>query len=516
MSSTAAAAEVSPEPLDRTGGFQRYHGVFVFLLGLGVRLWFIHAYPVIFGGDSIMRLANHDRILLAYQLPLLQLGVHYISLISQDPLWIRYWMALIGACAGLGFYLMTKELLGPGTAFYTALIFVANPFVLAYSIVPYQEILMLGGLFFGFYFFFKDNWPAASLFLGVACLTRYEAWAACPVFVLAFAVKRGARAGDFLKGSLLFGWAPLGWLIWRAASGPGGSFLLDTDLSPERLFRYVYLGWITVQNTAVPFLILAAVGLWRFWKQGMFHAARYRMLAGFLALFLIALLFSAHGERDQPDRFVTAREAHLLLAAMAVLAGLGLGRLRRFRGIVLALGLVISLFMADRFVSRETSDPRLKLSYELARHLDQAVSGSEEVVVLAKPIAPQLLSRYLDKSEELGGIIGRRQAVLALAGLDTSPPDYQRTLVHSRLGKGRLRSLASLQLPEEDSRLLAGEPDREAGLASELAPPDWLVVWSDFEPTNLEEAQLGKLAAARQAVETLRQGSVSARIYRTK
>ena len=352
--------------------------------------------------------------------------------------------------------------------------------------------------------------------MGLACLTRYEAWAACPVFVLAFAVKRGARAGDFLKGSLLFGWAPLGWLLWRAASGPSGSFLLDTDLSPERLFRYLYLGWITVQNTAVPFLILAAVGLWRFWKQGMFRAARYRMLAGFLALFLIALLFSAHGERDQPDRFVTAREAHLLLAAMAVLAGLGLGRLRRFRGIVLALGLAISLFMADRFVSRETSDPRLKLSYELARHLDQAVSGSEKVVVLAKPIAPQLLSRYLDKSEELGGIIGRRQAVLALAGLDTCPPDYQRTLVHSRLGKGRLRSLASLPLPEEDARLSAGEPGHEDGLAPELAPPDWLVVWSDFEPTNLGEVQLGKLAAARQAVETLRQGSVSARIYRTK
>ena len=473
--------------------------MFVFLLGLVVRLWFIHAYPVVFGGDSIMRLANHDRILLAYQLPLLQLGVHYISLISENPLWIRYLMALIGASASLGFYLMTKALLGPNAAFYTALIFVTNPFVLAYSIVPYQEILMLGGLFFGFYFFFKDNWLAASLFLGLACLTRYEAWAACPVFVLAFAVKRGTRARDFLKGSFLFGWAPLGWLIWRVASGPRGSFVLDTNLSPERLFRYLYLGWITVQNTALPFLILAAVGFWRFWKQGMLRAARYTMLAGFLALFLIAILFSAHGERDQPDRFVTAREAHLPLAAVTVMAGLA-----------------ISLFMADRFVNRETSDPRLKLCYELAQYLDQAVSGSEKVVVLAKPIAPAMLSRYLDKSEELGGVIGRRNAVLALARLDTSPPDYQRTLVHSRLSKDRLRSLASLPLPEEEARLLAGKPGHEGGLPPELAPPDWLVVWSDFEPTNLEDARLGELAAARQPVETLHKGSFSARIYRTK
>ena len=516
MSSPTPAAEVSPAPLDATGGFRQYQGVFVFLLGLGVRLWLIHAYPVVFGGDSIMRLANHDRILLAYQLPLLQLGVHYISLISEDPLWIRYLMALIGACTGLGFYLMAKELLGPKAAFHTALIFVMNPFVLAYSIVPYQEILMLGCLFFGFYFFFKDNWLAASLFLGVACLTRYEAWAACPVFLLAFAVKRGTRARDFLKGSFLFGWAPLGWLIWSVATGPTGSFLLDTNLSPERLFRYVYLGWITVQNTAVPFLILTAVGLWRFFKQGMLRGARYRMLAGFLALFLIALLFSAHGERDQPDRFVTARQAHLLLAAVAVMAGLGLSRLHRFRGIVLALGLAISFFMADRFVNRETSDPRLKLCYELAQYLDQAVSGSEKVVVLAKPITPELLSRYLDKSQELGGLIGRRKAALALAGLDTSPPDYQRMLVHSRLGKDRLRSLASLPLPEEDARLLAGKRDREGGLPPELALPDWLVVWSDFGPTNLEEARLGELAAARQPVETLRQGSFSARIYRTK
>ena len=166
MSSPAPAAAVSPEPIDATRGFQRYHGVFVFLLGLGVRLWFIHAYPVVFGGDSIMRLANHDRILLAYQLPLLQLGVHYISLISENPLWIRYLMALIGASAGLGFYLMTKELLGPSTAFHTALIFVTNPFVLAYSIVPYQEILMLGGLFFGFYFFIQRQLVGCEPVLG--------------------------------------------------------------------------------------------------------------------------------------------------------------------------------------------------------------------------------------------------------------------------------------------------------------------------------------------------------------
>ena len=516
MSQPAPAADPNPEPLDTGGGFRRYHAALVFLLGLGLRLWLIHAYPIVFGGDSIMRLANHDRVLLAYQLPLLQLGIHYISLISEDPLWIRYLMALIGATAGLGFYLMTKELLGPNAAFYTALIFVTNPFVLAYSIVPYQEILMLGGLFFGFYFFFKDNWLAASLFLGLACLTRYEAWAACPVFVLAFAVKRGTQPRDFLTGSFLFGWAPLGWLIWSVAAGPSGSFLLDTSVSPERLFRYVYLGWITVQNTAIPFLILAAIGLWRFFRQGMLRAARYRMLAGFLALFLIALLFSAHGERDQPDRFVTAREAHLLLASVTVMAGLGLSRLRRFRGIVLALGLAISLFMADRFVDRATSDPRLKLSYELAQHLDQAVSGSERVVVLAKPIAPAMLSRYLDKSEELGGIIGRRKAALALASLDTSPPDYQRTLVHSRLGKSRLRSLASLPLPEEDARLLAGKPGHEDRPPPETAPPDWLVVWSDFEPTNLEEARLGELAAAQQPQETLHEGSFSARIYRTK
>ena len=48
---------------------------FVFLFGLLVRLALMHAHPAIFRGDTALRLANRDRILLAYQLPLLLFAI---------------------------------------------------------------------------------------------------------------------------------------------------------------------------------------------------------------------------------------------------------------------------------------------------------------------------------------------------------------------------------------------------------------------------------------------------------
>src|SRR5207245_573311 len=39
-------------------------GVAVFLVGLAFRLWLIYVFPIVFGGDTILHLANRDHILL--------------------------------------------------------------------------------------------------------------------------------------------------------------------------------------------------------------------------------------------------------------------------------------------------------------------------------------------------------------------------------------------------------------------------------------------------------------------
>ena len=485
-----------------------YYGVIVFCVGLGVRLWLIHTFPVIFGGDSIVRLANSDRILLSYQLPLLQAVVHYLSALSGNPLVIRYFMALAGAAAGLAFYAMARSLLGRTTAFQASLLFASSPFVIAFSIVPYQEILMLAGLFAAFRFAFERMWVAAGLSLGLACLARYEAWLACPVLAVAFWIEKGFRPAEIMRAALLFAWAPLGWILYHGGVTPAGTFAAEASFSLERLFRYVYLAWITVKNTPPPVLLLALPGAWVFWKQRLLRERPYRMLACFLALFLAAVLLSAHGERDQPERFVTAREAHVLLAAAVLTAGIGVRVVRRFRWTLILVSSLAGLWMAHRFVANETSQPPFALSYQTARYLDEHVVIGDQVIVLAPGVPAELLARYLDKAQQAGGDAARAEALDVLLDLGTSPPNYQRILVHSRLGKEQLRSVASL--PE------SVVPRCGPATRTPVLTPAWVVLWSDFIPTNEVEEKLREKVAGKKPQRVLERDSLRVAIYRMR
>lgn len=506
--STDASAARSRAASLRANGPQIYSAAIVFSVGLGVRLWLIHVFPVIFGGDSIVRLANKDRILLSYQLPLLQAMIHGLSPLSNDPLAVRYLMAFAGALAGLAFYAMASSLLGRRVGFQSALLFVTSPFVIAFSIVPYQEILMLAGLFAAFYFAFERCWIAAGAALGLACLTRYEAWLACPVLAFAFLIDKGFRPLAILRAALLFGWAPLGWMAFHGGVTPQGTYAAEASFSFERFFRYVYLGWITIKNTPPPVLLFSLFGGWFFWKQRLIADRRYRLLGCFLVLFLAAILLSAHGERDQPERFVTAREAHVLLAAVILVAGVGLAQLdakRPWYGWVFVLAsCVIGLWMAYGFVANEASQPPFALSFEAARYLDEHVQPGESAIVLAQAVPGDLLRRYLDKAEQSAGRGGRDKALAVLLDMDTSPPNYQRILVHSRLTKQQLRSVSSLP-----ADLV---PPREPLLPA----PDWLVVWSDFLPTNEAEQRLSETTTGLAPDKTFEREGLGVAIYRLR
>lgn len=94
--------------------------------GLVVRAYLIHRYPPVYGGDTILRLANAEHIVPSYQLRLLQAAIHYLRALSGNLLLV-------------------------------------NPFLLAHSVVPYQEILMVAGLVFAFHFAFAGRWLPVSL-----------------------------------------------------------------------------------------------------------------------------------------------------------------------------------------------------------------------------------------------------------------------------------------------------------------------------------------------------------------
>src|SRR5437763_5614279 len=108
-----------------------HYAVAVLLLGMIIRVCLILRWPIIFGGDTILRMANRDHVLLSYQLPALQACLYLLARINESPLLARYFMVFIGAMAGLGFYLLATHFMDRNRAALAALLFVSNPFLLA-------------------------------------------------------------------------------------------------------------------------------------------------------------------------------------------------------------------------------------------------------------------------------------------------------------------------------------------------------------------------------------------------
>src|SRR5258708_9735529 len=184
-------------------------------------------------------------------------------------------------------------------------------------------MLMLAGLLFAFHFFYTEKWLAGSLALAIACLTRYEAWAACPVLALAYIWHKDRSILGWLKAAVLFGWMPVVWVLAKHGLSSPGHFVIDSSLTFGRLQRYVYLGWIAVKNTQITVLLLALVGVWRLYRNRILMDWRLAVQFAFVALFLISRPFSAHGVLPDPERYVTAREAAIPIYFVILISVLG-------------------------------------------------------------------------------------------------------------------------------------------------------------------------------------------------
>lgn len=454
----------------------------VFSIGFAIRVLFIHAYPQVFGGDSVLRIMNRDHVLLSYQLPLLQSVVYTVSKVGGDLTAIRYAMALIGAFAGVSFYLLIRHFADETRAFWAAALFATNPFLMQLSIVPYQEVLMLGLVMLAFHFYCAGSSVGASVSLGLACLTRYEAWAACPVLAIA----QMRRDGWSLRPLLLYGWAPLGWILIHFGLSPQGTFVAERPHSFERLFRYVYLGWIVLKNVQPPAFLLAGAGVLVVARERMWRRPEAQIVLGFVILFGLSIPFSAHGESPNPERFVTARTAAILVCSLLLLAGVGIAYMRRL-GMVLAIaGAIWGVWMGHRFLERDTSQPALQLSYKLARFLDDTMGPTGRAVILTPEASIEM---YFDKVRRMAGEEGIRIAKQRMSRIDISPPDFQRTVVHSRLKR---------------DRFVHDESGDEAR---------WLAIWSTFQPSNEWQRRLMSLVADSKPAVEMQSGSLSVRVY---
>ena len=141
----------------------------------------LQRYPIIYGGDTIIRLVNFPKIMIGYQLPLFQVVIHYTLLWFYHPLAVWFLMALLTALGAFGLYALTLQLNGGRRAAWLAVVLYAtHPFIVLYSRVPYQEPLLWAALVWGFYYLFRPpssrNLILSSVWIAIACLTRYEGW----------------------------------------------------------------------------------------------------------------------------------------------------------------------------------------------------------------------------------------------------------------------------------------------------------------------------------------------------
>ena len=427
---------------------------------VAVRLGLILAFPIVYGGDSLLRLVNHDRILISYQLPLLQLLIWIVTRFFTSVFAVRLLMVAIGAFSAIAFYRFTLVFVTPRAAMAGALLFATNPFITAISCVPYQEILLLGCLSYALCFLFQNRDLAASVWLGLACLTRFEAWVACPIF-MATAWRRGR---PFWQSALLFAWAPLLWLAFRKGLSEPGTFVLDRSFSLDRFYRIPFLAGHTFVNATIATIVLAAFGLYATFRQGRYRDPRLRALAALLGLFALAILFSAHGEPPDVNRYVTTREIHIPLMLVILLAAMGCAAYPRLAVPLTAAGIALGILGAYRFIARETSRPEIRLGYELARYLDTRVQPGENIAILSPPIDYWL---YFRRLRETGGEVALQSAQKVLSEIDTSPLDLQRTRIHSRLPASRFQP-------------------------APVSNAQWVAVWSTYVPADDSGAQLTK------------------------
>ncbi len=515
--------EVQP----REVSFAAIDGISIALLTGAIYVYLMIQYPIIYGGDTIARLVNPSRILSGHQLPLLQALIHFALQLHSGPYAIFLLMAIISAIACTGMYAIALILTGSRRAGWLAAIFyIAHPFILYYSRVPYQEPLLMAGVAWGFYFLFRSKSQSsrmlAALFFAFACFSRYEGWVAALIAAVFDIRQKRETEGkvsfrSFLESLLLFGWAPAAWILWNRDLSPAGTYVLDLALQWGRLFRPYFIVKSTLWWTESAMALLALIGIiFSLADPRMRQGRKVHALLAMVALLLVVLIFSGHGIDPDAIRIVTEREAFIPVGVLILFAAIGgnwlmerMGEICTARPSIRIMAATLALCATAGYsldsgfhrIAMANADPEIKTDYEIARFLAKGRSGG---LILAAPLPEGPMRSYVESVERWSGASGRRKAAELLAQAETTPLDYQRVLAYSWLGKERLYS--GDQLKGLDCQAV------ESFLSKKSI--DFIVVYSDFAPsTELDKKLLSCCVAKRLSLFEIRNDRKAGRIY---
>jgi hypothetical protein len=345
--------------------------VAVLTTGVALRLWLLHAYPVMPFGDGYTRLLDVRTLVKPPWLPGLQATLALTSMVSTDLAAFRGTTALHGCAAALAATLLSIRLWGPGSALLAGISLATLPTFVLPSIGVYQEPLFLALACAGAALLLSDDRGRSmgGLLIGLASLVRYEGWPLAGLAALWLWRAEGAAARRGLASTLALA-GPLAWLTLGPDTAQGGMAHLDPSLSLERISaRVAVLGRLVADAGLHPLPVLALAGL----------AAPGGPTLG--ALLLADVLWLAvldpYSSVDNPRQFAIPCLLLLLLVAGAA------RRSRAMFALTAMVGVLPGLLAWPRALDGYgTGVPALVAA--TARALDGRVDESHRVLVLAQ------------------------------------------------------------------------------------------------------------------------------------
>jgi hypothetical protein len=404
------------DPAGRGEAIGRLDLVLIVGLGLALRLPLLLSYPAVHGGDSVARLAHSDTLVLAYQLPLPQALVALARALDPDPFWTRLVFVAIGALVPAALATAAALTAGPPAGRLAGLLASLHPLLAYYSLVPYQEGPFLLLLLLAAVSLLRSRNVAAGIWLGLACLCRYEAWIAAALVLVRRWTMAGATTVQRLRDLSLFGWAPLLWVAYWGGVSPAGTYVLDLDAEAARWTRAAFLAGKLREYSGHLLVVLGALGALvavRRRPRGWGRAAAYTFV-------VLAVVVLAGHEAPPGSGRVSERLAHVPAVALCALAGLALAAALSGRGpavvsnglrlVVVALVAWNGLVWARRtaaLVAEANRDPSLRLALEIARAVDARLPPHGRVAVVGPPVPAEAIEDYVRKVARAGGDAAR-------------------------------------------------------------------------------------------------------------
>jgi hypothetical protein len=329
--------------------------------------------------------------------------------------------ALLTSLASVAFTFYLQVFAARRAALIGGVLFALNAQLVFLSLMPYQEVLFLGLLFGSLGFFAhaendagnRRTFIAGAVLLGLACLTRYEAWFILPALWVAQA-GRARRSRDktlfkIIATTLALAWAPLLWLIinWQIHGNPAAFLFHRADHAfyawqPHaeivRVLNYLGMMGYWLLRFGSPLILLALPGAALVWKN---RQTFVRALWPALLLFvmeMIFLIFVAGKEFATANRFAAIPLAILLI--FVALGGDEVIKLVRqsanpfwnkmkFRPgqsfLLFAFFVLLFLYGAQP-VARANATTEFRASYEIAQFLQKNLPREERALVIAESI----------------------------------------------------------------------------------------------------------------------------------